>query len=124
MESLLDRTSSLVEILRVEGECTYRCGGYMIRLILVSALLVLSLCVNANAAPNVFQLNNTIRIPAPVSGNLIIYRVGFTQCSIFLSDEGMAKGTGAPSCIVVDYHGVRESGFEFEILDVISTTDD
>lgn len=64
------------------------------------------------------------KLPAPIKGNLIIYRVGFTQCSMFFSDEGMAKGTVAPNCVLLPFHEVPEGGFDFEILDVITTTDD
>ncbi len=96
----------------------------MIRSILAGVLLVLPLCVNANAEPNIPRPNNTIRIPAPIEGNLIIYRVGFTQCSMFLSDEGMAKGTVQPSCVLLPIHEVPAGGHRFEIIDVISTTGD
>ena len=96
----------------------------MIRLILAGILLVLPLCVSASANPTVPRPNRTIRIPAPIDGNLVIYRVGFTQCSMFLSDEGMAKGTVQPSCVLLPLHEVPEKGFAFEIIDVISTTDD
>jgi hypothetical protein len=67
---------------------------------------------------------NVIKIPAPIKGNLIIYRVGYTQCSMFLSDEGMAKGTVQPSCVLLPILTVPIKGFEFEIIDVITTTGD
>jgi len=96
----------------------------MIRSILAGILLVLPLCINANAEPSVPRPNNTIRIPAPIKGNLIIYRVGFTQCSMFVSDEGMAKGTVQPSCVLLPLNEVPAGGHRFEILDVIITTGD
>lgn len=96
----------------------------MIRSILAGILLVLSLCVTANAEPTIPRPNNTIRIPAPIEGSLIIYRVGFTQCSMFISDEGMAKGTVQPSCVLLPIHEVPAGGYRFEIIDVIKTTDD
>jgi hypothetical protein len=42
---------------------------------------------------------------------------------MFLSDEGMAKGTVQPSCVLLPIHEIPEKGFEFEIIDVITTTD-
>jgi hypothetical protein len=43
---------------------------------------------------------------------------------MFFSDEGMAKGTVAPNCVLLPDHVVPEGGFEYEILDVITTTED
>jgi hypothetical protein len=97
----------------------------MIRILIVALFLTLLISGPAQATgAHVPRPNPRIKIPAPIEGNLIIYRVGFTQCSMFLSDEGMAKGTVQPSCILLPIHEVPEKGFEFEIIDVISTTGD
>ena len=96
----------------------------MIRSILAGILLVLPMCMSASAEPNVPRPNNTIRIPAPIKGNLIIYRVGYTQCSMFVSDEGMAKGTVQPSCVLLPLGLAPVGGFKFEVIDVIVTTGD
>lgn len=96
----------------------------MIRLIFASMFLVLFMCATATADPYITPTNTSIRIPAPIKGNLVIYRVGYTQCSMFLSDEGMAKGTVQPSCILLPPLLVPAGGFRFEVIDVITTTGD
>lgn len=96
----------------------------MLRFLIAFVLLTLPLCLSAQA--DVPKVNTTIKIPAPIKGNLIIYRVGFTQCSMFVSDAGMAKGTVQPSCVLLPTHEIPlvKGGFEFEIVDVITTTGD
>jgi hypothetical protein len=97
----------------------------MIRVLLAALFLIVPISVSAQAAgPTIPRPNPRIKIPAPIKGNLIIYRVGYTQCSMFVSDEGMAKGTVQPSCVLLPIHEIPEKGFEFEIIDVIVTTGD
>jgi hypothetical protein len=88
------------------------------------AILLMTISFSVAAHADAPRPNPSIKIPAPIKGNLIIYRVGFTQCSMFVSDEGMAKGTVQPSCVLLPTHEVPEKGFAFEIIDVITTTGD
>jgi hypothetical protein len=97
---------------------------HLIRNFVVFMIFFLTAFTAAAEGAKVPLPNSGIKIPAPIKGNLIIYRVGFTQCSMFVSDEGMAKGTVQPSCVLLPTHEVPEKGFEFEILDVITTTGD
>lgn len=94
--------------------------GHMIRLLAIF-LLTISFSVAAHSET---PRTNLIKIPAPIKGNLIIYRVGYTQCSMFISDEGMAKGTVQPSCVLLPLGLIPHGGFNFEVLDVIKTTGD
>jgi hypothetical protein len=96
----------------------------MVRSILAGILMVLFVCTTAGAETHVPRTNTSIKIPAPIKGNLIIYRVGYTQCSMFVSDEGMAKGTVHPSCIYIPMGLVPVGGYKFEVIDVIETTGD
>ena len=96
----------------------------MLKILIAAIFLIIPISAIAQTKPVVPLPNPEWRIPAPVKGNLIVYRIGLTQCSMFISDEGMAKGTVAPSCVLLPSHEVPEGGFGFEILDVISTTDD
>jgi hypothetical protein len=91
--------------------------------LLVALLLVLAPSLG-EAQAQIPTISTKWKLPAPIKGNLVIYRVGFTQCSMFFSDEGMAKGTVAPNCVLLPDHVVPEGGFEYEILDVITTTED
>lgn len=93
----------------------------MIRLLVTFLLLALPLCLPAQA--DVPKVNTTIKIPAPIKGNLVVYRVGHTQCSMFISDAGMAKGTVQPSCVLLPTREIPlNGGYKFEIIDVITTT--
>ncbi len=96
----------------------------MIRILMAALFLIIPISLEAQAGPTVPPINSRILIPGPIKGNLVIYQVGFTQCSMFLSDEGMAKGTVQPNCVLLPHHEVPEGGYEFEIIDVIKTTDD
>ena len=67
------------------------------------------------------------KIPHELEGKLITYRVGYAQCSMFLSKEGMAKGTVAPSCVLIPTWIAAQGGpkgLPFEILSVIETMGD
>ncbi len=78
----------------------------------------------AGTRAEIHRPRTDVLLDAPIKGNLIIYRVGYTQCSIFFSDEGMAKGTVAPNCVLLPFHLVPEGGHPFEVLDVVGTTDE
>lgn len=90
------------------------------------AILLMTISLSVAAHAETPRPNTTIKIPAPIKGNLIIYRVGYTQCSMFVSDAGMAKGTVQPSCVLLPPHALPadREGFKFEIIDVITTTGD
>jgi hypothetical protein len=64
------------------------------------------------------------KIPVPLKGRLIIYRVGVSECHMFVSGEGMAKGTVPIHCVLLPGTLRIEGGYPFEILHVIETTDD
>lgn len=68
-------------------------------------------------------------IPSKLDGVLIVYRVGFTQCSMFISNKGMTKANVIPECTLLPAYAMSsdlldESGYPFEILYTIPTAHD